>query len=183
MRDAARPMTGKSTRSRARTLLMAIAAFYARPRVGKRVESTGFFSPKEQGEHMARLASGALLAAAVLFASLVRAQAPSPAQAGAPATREVDPGVFNTSPILNRAELRAGRVEIKPGGTRRVHQHDDVQFHLFIPLTGSVRLNVGAETIDASAGQVYFMDKGTPHGFTNASGSTATAVEVFVKPR
>jgi len=161
---------------------MGVAAFYAWRRSGTdRIDR--FFVPKEQGEHMARLASGALVAAAVLFASFVRAQAPSPAQAGAPATREVDPGVFNTSPILNRAELRASRLEIKPGGTRRVHQHDDVQFHLFIPLTGSVRLNVGAETIDAVAGQVYFIDKGTPHGFTNASGSTATAVEVFVKPR
>jgi len=63
-----------------------------------------------------------------------------------------------------------------------VHQHDDVQFHLFIPLVGSVQLNVGAETIDAVAGQVYFINKGTPHGLKNGSGSTATAVEVFVKP-
>ena len=132
---------------------------------------------------MQRRASGIAIVAAVLFASLVRAQAPSPAQAGPPATREVDPGVFNTSPIIDRAELRAGRLEIKPGGTRRVHQHDDVQFHLFIPLTGSVQLNIGTETINAVAGQVYFINKGTPHGFKNASDSTSTAVEVFVKPR
>ena len=130
---------------------------------------------------MRKCASAIAFAAIVVLASLVRAQAPSPAQGGVPSTREVDPGVFNTSPIIDRAELRAGRLEIRPGGTRRVHQHDDVQFHLFIPLSGSVQLNLGAETIDAVAGQVYFIDKGTPHGFKNVSGSTATAVEVFVK--
>jgi len=127
---------------------------------------------------MRKRVSGVAIAVAVLFASLVRAQAPAP---GAPTTREVDPGVFNTSPVIDRAELRAGSLEIKPGGTRRVHQHDDVKFHLFIPLTGAVQLNMGGETISAVAGQVYFINKGTPHGFKNATQSTATAVEVFVK--
>src|SRR5262252_7794707 len=110
------------------------------------------------------IASAALVAAAVLFASLVRAQAPSPAQAGAPATREADPGVFTTT-VLDRAEVRASRLEVKPGGTRRVHQHDDVQFHLFIPVSGSIRLTRNGEAIDAVVGQVYFLDKGTPHTF------------------
>jgi quercetin dioxygenase-like cupin family protein len=131
---------------------------------------------------MRRLASGIAVAAVVLFASFTRAQAPAPAQAGTPTTREVDPGVFNTSPVIDRAELRAGSLEIKPGGTRRVHQHDDVKFHLFIPLTGAVQLNMGTETINAVPGRVYFINKGTPHGFKNATDATATAVEVFVKP-
>jgi quercetin dioxygenase-like cupin family protein len=130
---------------------------------------------------MRKCASGVAVVVAVVFASLVRAQAPAPAQPGTPATREVDPGVFNTSPVIDRAELRAGSLEIKPGGTRRVHQHDDVRFHLFIPLTGAVQLNMGTETINAVPGRVYFINKGTPHGFRNATDSTATAVEVFVK--
>jgi hypothetical protein len=29
--------------------------------------------------------------------------------------------------------------------------------------------------------QVYFINQGTPHGFTNATQLTAAAVEVFVK--
>ena len=118
---------------------------------------------------------------AVLLASVLRAQAPSPP--AAPPTREVDPGVFNTSPILDRAEMRAGRVEVKPGGTRRLHQHNDVTFHLFIPIAGSVRMTMNGETIDAVVGQVYFINKGTPHTFTNTGQSSATAIEVFVKPR
>ena len=67
---------------------------------------------------MRKRASGVAVAVIVLFASLVRAQAPAPAP-GAPRTREVDPGVFNTSPVIDRAELRAGSLKIKPGGTRR----------------------------------------------------------------
>lgn len=115
-----------------------------------------------------------------LAASVVPARAQNPP---AIAPREVDPGVFNTSPIIDRAELRAGRLEIRPGGTRRVHQHDDVQFHLFIPLTGSVQLTIGPQTIDAVVGQVYFIARGTPHAFKNSSGSVATAIEVFIKPQ
>jgi len=105
------------------------------------------------------------------------AQAP-----GAPVTREVDPGVINTTPILDRAELRAGRLEIRPGGARRVHQHDDVQFHLFILLTGAVQLTVGGQTIEVVPGQVHYIARGTPHGFRNTSGASASAVEIFIKP-
>ena len=119
----------------------------------------------------------------VMAAAPARAQtAPSAQSAASPATREVDPGVFNTSPIIDRAELRAGRLEIRPGGTRRVHQHDDVLFHLFIVLTGSVQLNMGSQTIDAVPGQVHFIARGTAHGFKNVSSAVATAVEVFIKP-
>jgi quercetin dioxygenase-like cupin family protein len=124
-----------------------------------------------------------------LLIALALAGAPATAHAQAApaqnalAPREVDPGVFNTSPLIDRAELRAGRLDIRPGGTRRVHQHDDVQFHLFIPLTGMVQLTIGAQTIDAVPGQVYFIARGTPHGFRNVSGTNATAVEVFIKPQ
>ena len=127
-----------------------------------------------------------VLALVVVVAALpVRAHLAQASQtpAASPAPREVDPGVFNTSPIIDRAELRAGRLEIRPGGARRVHQHDDVQFHLFITLTGSVQLTVGAQVIDAVPGQVYFIARGTPHSFRNTSGAVATAVEIFVKPQ
>ena len=132
---------------------------------------------------MRECASLLVVLGVVMAAAPARAQtAPSAQSAASPATREVDPGVFNTSPIIDRAELRAGRLEIRPGGARRVHQHDDVLFHLFIVLTGSVQLNMGSQTIDAVAGQVHFIPRGTAHGFKNASSAVATAVEVFIKP-
>jgi len=122
-----------------------------------------------------------LLLVLVLTGAESAALAQTPGAPGGPVTREVDPGVINTSPIVDRAELRAGRLEIRPGGTRRTHQHDDVQFHLFIPLTGVVQLTVGDQTIEAVPGQVYFIARGTPHGFRNTGDTSASAVEVFVK--
>jgi quercetin dioxygenase-like cupin family protein len=93
-----------------------------------------------------------------------------------------DPGVARAV-VMDRAEVRVLRVEIQPGATRRIHQHDDVRFHLFMPLTEGVELTVGSEKpVVASAGQAYFMLKGTPHGFRNTGTSVAKAIEVFVKP-
>jgi mannose-6-phosphate isomerase-like protein (cupin superfamily) len=44
-------------------------------------------------------------------------------------------------------------------------------------------MTMNGETADAVVGQVYFINKGTPHTFTNTGASPATAGEVFVKPR
>ena len=85
--------------------------------------------------------------------------------------------------IIDRAEVRVLRVEIQPGATRRIHQHDDVRYHLFLPLTAGIELTVGSEKpVLTAAGKAYFMSKGTPHGFRNTGTSVAMAFEVFVKP-
>jgi quercetin dioxygenase-like cupin family protein len=63
-----------------------------------------------------------------------------------------------------------------------VHTQDDVRFHLFIPVTGKLELTIGsAKPIEATAGQAYFMEKGTPHGFRNTGSLSATVMEVFVE--
>jgi len=110
----------------------------------------------------------------VVFAALwglpAAAQTPGP-----------NPGV---TPIrqLDRAEVRVTRVELQPGAVRSVHTHDDVRFHLFIPITGKIELTIGSEKpIKTTPGQAYFMQKGTPHGFRNLGSSPAAVVEVFVK--
>ena len=38
-----------------------------------------------------------------------------------------------------------------------------------------------AKPIEATAGQAYFMEKSTPHGFRNIESSPAMVMEVFVK--
>ena len=84
--------------------------------------------------------------------------------------------------LMDRAEVRILRVEIQPGAVRRVHTHDDVQFHLFLPLTGAIELTVGsAKPVKAAMGQAYFLEKSTPHGFRNTGTSQAMALEVFVR--
>jgi len=92
-----------------------------------------------------------------------------------------NPGVTPVRQI-DRAEVRVTRVELQPGAVRSVHTHDDVRFHLFIPVTGKIELTIGsAKPVEATPGQAYFMETGTPRGFRNAGSSPAIVMEVFVK--
>jgi quercetin dioxygenase-like cupin family protein len=92
-----------------------------------------------------------------------------------------DPGVTPVR-LMNRPEVRVTRVELQPGAARSVHQHDDVRFHLFIPLTGKLELTLGsAKPVEALPGQAFFMEKSTPHGFKNVGTTPAAVMEVFVK--
>jgi len=106
----------------------------------------------------------------------LQASAQTPGAANGP-----NPGVTPVRQI-DRAEVRVTRVELQPGAVRSVHTHDDVRFHLFIPVTGRLELTIGsAKPVEATPGQAYFMQKGTPHGFKNAGSSPAMVMEVFVK--
>jgi quercetin dioxygenase-like cupin family protein len=92
-----------------------------------------------------------------------------------------NPGVTPVRQI-DRAEVRVTRIELQPGAVRNVHQHDDVRFHLFIPITGKIELTIGsAKPVEATPGQAYFLQRGTPHGFRNMGSSPAAVMEVFVK--
>jgi quercetin dioxygenase-like cupin family protein len=63
-----------------------------------------------------------------------------------------------------------------------VHVHNDVRYHLFIPVSGQLELTIGsAKPVDAVPGQAYYMEKGTPHGFRNVGSTPAMVMEVFVK--
>ena len=92
-----------------------------------------------------------------------------------------DAGVANTV-LLDRDDVRILRVEVQPGAVRQIHQHDDVKFHLFIPLTEGLELTVSGKPANAPLGQAFYLAKGTPHGFRNTGTSKAMIVEVFVKP-
>jgi quercetin dioxygenase-like cupin family protein len=110
---------------------------------------------------------------ALILLSILRAEAqtqPSP-----------DPGVTPVR-LMNRPEVRVTRVELQPGAVRSVHQHDDVRFHLFIPITGKLELTIGSgKPVEALPGQAFFMEKSTPHGFRNVGTTPAAVMEVFVK--
>lgn len=105
-----------------------------------------------------------------------------PAIAQAPATaKKADSGV-NPIRLMDRQEVRVTRVEIQPGAVRSMHTHDDVRFHLWIPISGKLELTVGsAKPVEAASGQAFFFDKGTPHGFKNVGTTSAAVMEVFVK--
>ena len=106
----------------------------------------------------------------------MHARAQTPGAANTP-----DPGVTPVRQI-DRAEVRVTRVELQPGAVRSTHAHNDVRFHLFIPVTGKIELTMGtAKPVEATPGQAYFMEKGTLHGFRNIGSSPAMVMEVFVK--
>ncbi|HEX4346294.1 MAG TPA: cupin domain-containing protein [Vicinamibacterales bacterium] len=150
-------------------------------------------------------AFGILIAAAVVSVAALNAQAPaqSPAQGRGGAAnplppvdqnavsqvtvdnfREqmVDPGVFYAV-IMDRPEVRIGHTRLAPGGARRTHTHDDVTWHLLIPVSGTLTMTVGNDPpIETVPGKAYFMKVGTPHSFTNKGTVDALSIEVFVKP-
>lgn len=90
-------------------------------------------------------------------------------------------GVSNVA-LINRDEIRVLRVEIAPHGVRNVHSHDDVPYHLFIPINGPMRFETESEKpVDLAPWQAHFVKGGTKHGFKNLGGSTVTVMEVFVR--
>jgi quercetin dioxygenase-like cupin family protein len=101
--------------------------------------------------------------------------------AQAPASNSANQGV-NPVRLMDRPEVRVSRVEIAPGAVRSVHTHDDVRFHLWIPISGKLEITIGsAKPVEAASGQAFFMEKGTPHGFRNIGSSPAVVMEIFVK--
>ncbi len=101
-----------------------------------------------------------------------------------PATQlpsEADPGV-RPFRLIDREEIRVTRVELQPGAVRRVHVHDDVEYHVWTPVVGTLEITVGNDAPKAAApGQAFFMKRGTPHGFRNTGTTPAAVFEIFVK--
>jgi quercetin dioxygenase-like cupin family protein len=117
----------------------------------------------------------ALMTSILLTAGVAWAQIPGPA-----AVPTQDAGVARAV-LLDKPQVRVLRVEIQAGATRKMHTHDDVRFHLFLPITGAIEFTNGTEKTAAVPGQVFYMDKGTLHGFRNTGTSVAMAFEVFIR--
>jgi len=101
-----------------------------------------------------------------------------------PATQlpgEADPGV-RPFRLIDRDEIRVSRVELQPGAVRRIHVHDDVEYHVWAPVVGTLEITVGNDAPKAATpGQAFFMKRGTPHGFRNTGTTPAAVFEIFVK--
>jgi len=98
-----------------------------------------------------------------------------------PLTAAGNVGVSNAV-LRDQPEVRALRVVVEPGGTRVMHSHDDVKFHLFVPITGAMTLNLeGGLSVVVPAWQPYYMKTGTRHGFQNGGSSSVEIMEIFVK--
>ena len=84
--------------------------------------------------------------------------------------------------LRDQPEVRALRVVVEPGGTRVIHAHADVQFHLFVPISGPMEVNLdGGRSVQVRPWHPYFLREGDRHGFHN-SGSTAVEImEIFIR--
>ena len=86
-------------------------------------------------------------------------------------TGNPDPGV-NFLNVVENPHVRVLQVTLQPGAVRRPHVHNDVTFHMLVPVTGSLELTVEKDpVVTAVPGQAYYMVKGQTHSFTNKTGS------------
>lgn len=84
--------------------------------------------------------------------------------------------------LRNQEEVRVLRVVVEPGGVRAMHSHDDVDFHLFAPISGTMELTVEEDDpIDVTPWHPYYLDGGTQHGFHNPSDVPIEIMEIFVQ--
>ena len=129
-----------------------------------------------------RTTAGRLVLFALLSLPLgAAAQQPSAQAPAATPAGEADPGVRPVR-LIDRDEIRVSRVELQPGAVRRVHAHDDVEYHVWAPVSGSLEITIGNDPPKAAApGQAFFMKKGTQHGFRNTGTTLAAVFEIFVK--
>ena len=121
----------------------------------------------------------------VLVIWMASAVAQTPAGAGDiklnPIAASSGHGVSNAA-LLDQPDVRILRVDVEPGGVRNVHTHDDVRFHLFIPVSGTFDVEVEPDKpVQCAAWQAQSIKGGTRHGFKNTGTTTGTIVEVFVK--
>ena len=98
-----------------------------------------------------------------------------------PLTGEGNVGISNAV-LRDQPEVRALRVVVEPGGTRPIHAHAGVRFHLFVPISGPMELNLdGGQTVDVQPWHPYFLEEGTRHGFHNSSSTAVEIMEIFVR--
>lgn len=145
---------------------------------------------------MAVVISGLAVAPALAQAQAPAAPAPSaPATSQAPPTAKPagggqkvgqtgnpDPGV-NFLNVVENPHVRVLQVTLQPGAVRRPHLHNDVTFHMLVPITGSLELTVEKDPVVTTVpGQAYYMMKGQTHSFTNKSSAAVQVIELFIKP-
>jgi quercetin dioxygenase-like cupin family protein len=97
-------------------------------------------------------------------------------------TGNPDPGV-NFLVVIENPHVRILQVTLQPGAVRRPHVHNDVTFHVLVPVTGSLELTVEKDPVVTTVpGQAYYMVKGQTHGFTNKGSAAVQVIELFIKP-
>jgi hypothetical protein len=120
--------------------------------------------------------SGALTFFSVFLGSVAIAQAQTP-----------DPGgsedAATPTTLIENAQTRIVRVDIKPSSTRSMHNHDDMVFHVFVTMNDPIVLTIQGEKEPVKLGpwQTHFFKGGTMHAITNPNPRVAQFMEFFTK--
>jgi quercetin dioxygenase-like cupin family protein len=119
------------------------------------------------------------VAAIALAATTAWAQAVAGPEKARPV--QGDPGI-SSMVVLDRPEFRILRDYAEPGATRRMHAHNDATYHVFVLVTGQLRLTIEGESpVEVSPGEALYLKGGARHTFVNTGSVTSTIVEVFGK--
>ena len=98
-----------------------------------------------------------------------------------PLTAAGNIGISNAV-VRSQPEVRILRVVVEPGGKRVIHAHNNVDFHLFVPISGPMTFDrEGAESVEVSPWQPVYMDAGTRHGFRNTGSAPVDVMEIFIQ--
>jgi len=98
-----------------------------------------------------------------------------------PLAGEGNVGISNAV-LRDQPEVRVLRVMVEPGGVRAMHQHADVRFHMFTPISGPMMLEIqGAAPVRVEPWHPYYMPGGTQHSFRNAASTPVEIMETFVR--
>ena len=83
--------------------------------------------------------------------------------------------------LREQPDVRVLRVVVEPGGQRILHEHAAVQFHLFVPVSDPMELEVeGMGTMDIQPWHPYYLAGGTQHAFHNSGSEAVEIMEIFV---
>ena len=122
-------------------------------------------------------------AAQILVCAVGASTAWAQAVAGPEKARPVqgDPGI-SSMVVLDRPEFRILRDYAEPAATRRMHSHNDATYHVFVLITGKLRLTIDGESpVEVNPGEALYLKGGAQHTFVNIGTVAATIVEVFGK--
>ena len=97
-----------------------------------------------------------------------------------PLAGEGNVGISNAT-LRDQPEVRALRVVVEPGGVRAQHEHADVRFHLFVPISGVMTLELDSGPTRVQAWHPHFLAGGTRHGFRNEGLEPVEIMEVFIR--
>ena len=72
-------------------------------------------------------------------------------------------------------------VDMEPGDGPRLHRHPYEE--IFVILEGQARFTVGAETVDATGGQVLIVQAQVPHRFVNSGTGRLRQIDIHANDR